>query len=115
MKKFYDYFDNEDVNEKYKLILADGADTEEEPWLLELNISDIWNKYNGKTINEQQFLESYKNYLVQNKPTIVEKIGNDGWGDLVKILGKFNTESDISSKLDEVYDWGDKYGVKINA
>ena len=101
------------VNEQYTLTIEDSMDdfdVQEVNWELECNVSDIWNKYtDDKNVNE--FIKNYKKKLVDQKDKLV-KIGADCWNDLVKLVKEKNEEN-ILPYLDKIYDWADKYGVKI--
>lgn len=101
------------INEQYTLTIEDSMDdfeVQEVNWELELNVSDIWNKYQSdKNINE--FLNNYKKRLISQKDKLV-KLGTNCWNDLVKLINEKKTEN-VLPYLDKIYDWADKYGVKI--
>lgn len=103
MIKFDDF-----VNENYTLTIEEDGD--EVTWLTECNLSDIWTEYKSKKIDNNNFIKKYTDKLVSMKNELL-KIGNDCWNDLVKIVKEKSTEP--MPQLDKIYDWGDKYGVKI--
>ncbi len=115
VKKFGEY-----IMEKYKLIISNepvqsfSTDTD---WLLTLDIKDLWKQYESKKMNKVNFVNEYKNYLTGKQQDITQKAGQEGWNELNKILEKFTDydEDSILSKLDDIYDWGDKYAIKIEA
>lgn len=100
------------MNEKFKLIIEDD-DTNEPTWLLEINIKDIWQKYNNKKIDNDNFFIKYKDILLNNKNNIIEKISDESYNELEKILEQYDN-NEFEKKLNDIYDWGDKYGVKIS-
>jgi len=110
MKTKFDDF----VNERYTLTIDDTTDdfeTQYVEWELEYNINDIWNQYKeNKNFND--FIKKYKDRLLDKKDELVE-ISKSCWNDLVKIINN-KPGDDKLSYLDEIYDWADKYGVKIN-
>lgn len=111
MKTSFEQF----VNEKYTLTIEDsmdGFETQEINWELEYDVSDIWNKYvEDKNMND--FLKKYKTRLLEQKDKLIN-IGKECWNDLVGLVKEKNNEN-ILPYLDKVYDWADKYGIKINS
>ena len=89
----------------------DDFDIKEIEWELEYNVSDIWTEYKNNK-NENDFLKKYKDRLIGKKDKLVE-IGNDCWNDLVKLVKEKN--NNVLPYLDKIYDWADKYGIKIIA
>jgi hypothetical protein len=111
IKTSYQEFLNE---QKGTLTIEDSMDDfniQEIEWELEYNVSDIWSKYKkDKNINE--FLKNYKDRLLSEKYKLA-RIGNDCWNDLIKLIKEQN--DNILPYLDKIYDWADKYGIKINS
>lgn len=111
MKTMFEEF----INEQYKLTIEDTMDDfdvkDDVQWLLEYNASNIWLKYNENK-DEKQFLEEYKNLLLSKKDKLVD-IGKSCWNDLVEITNQ--KEVEVLPYLDKIYDWADKYGIKIIA
>lgn len=107
MKTKFDDF----VNEQYTLFIDDSTDdfeAQEVNWELEYDVADIWKQYKeNKDLNG--FIKNYKDRLLGKKDKLVE-IGKSCWNDLVKIVNDKSSDNYI----DEIYDWADKYGVKIN-
>lgn len=103
------------VNEQYTLTIEDSMDdfeVQEVNWELEYDVSDIWNKYkSNKNVNE--FLKEYKNRLIGKKDKLVG-VGKECWNDLVGLVKEKNSDK-ILPYLDKIYDWADKYGIKINS
>ena len=87
----------------------DDFDVQEVKWELEYNVSDIWNKYVTDK-NKNEFLKVYKQRLLGNKDKLAG-ISNNCWNDLVKLVKEKN--DNILPYLDKIYDWADKYGIKI--
>jgi len=106
--KFEDF-----INEQYTLTIEDSMDdfeVQDVNWLLEYNISDIWKQYKENK-NTNDFIKKYKDRLLDKKDKLIE-ISKSCWNDLVKIIN--NKPENILSYFDNIYDWADKYGVKIN-
>lgn len=101
------------VNEQSTLTIEDSMDdfdVQEVKWELEYDVTDIWNKYSqDKNVNE--FIKKYKDSLLGKKDNLVG-IGKECWNDLVKLVKEKN-EKNILPYLDKIYDWADKYGIKI--
>ncbi len=101
------------VNEQSTLTIEDSMDdfdVQEVNWELEYDVTDIWNKYSqDKNVNE--FIKKYKDALLGKKDNLVG-IGKECWNDLVKLVKEKN-EKNILPYLDKIYDWADKYGIKI--
>ena len=105
---------NDFLNEQYKLIIepeiTDDFQMDEINWELECNITDIWNQYKEDK-NENQFLKKYKQKLLEQKDKLIQ-IDRSCWNDLVDILNEKKLD-DILPYLNKIYDWADKYGIKI--
>lgn len=109
MKKFKEF-----INENHTLTIEDSMDdfdVQEVNWELEYDMNDIYSKYRDNK-NSEEFLKLYKNRLLEKKDKLVN-IGKDCWNDLVKLV-KENKIENILPYLDKIYDWADKYGIKIN-
>jgi hypothetical protein len=104
------------VNEQFTLTIEDSMDDFEMPdsadagWELEYNVSDLYNNYQ-KNKNTDDFIKKYKNRLLGKKNDLIN-IGKVCWNDLVALV-KEKHEDDILPYLDKIYDWADKYGVRI--
>jgi len=98
------------INENYTLTIADGESDSEAVWLEECDVSDIWSDYKSEKINENNFINTYNRRLVGKKDKLV-KIGVKCWNELAKLIREGN--DDMMKYLDDIYDWADKYGVKI--
>lgn len=102
------------VNEQYTLTIEDSMDdfeVQDVKWELEYNVGDIWNKYKqDKDVNG--FLKGYKEVLLSKKDDLVG-IGKDCWNELVGLV-KEKSEN-LLPYLDKIYDWADKYGIKITS
>lgn len=102
------------LNEQYTLTIEDSMDDFEmsEPkWDIEFDVSDIWTNYK-KDNNINKFINNYRKKLIENKDKLVE-INTQCWNDLVKLIKEKPSENKYSY-LDKIYDWADKYGIKIN-
>jgi len=102
------------LNEQHTLTIEDSMDefdVQEVKWELEYDVSDIWSKY-SKDKNTNEFFKNYKDRLLGKKDNLV-RIGNDCWNDLVKLVKEKSTDDNVLPYLDKVYDWADKYGIKI--
>lgn len=108
IKKFANF-----INENYILTIEDdmdGFDVDLADWVEKFDVSDIWEKYKEKQIGEKEFIKEYDQLLIQNKNKL-EKIDEFCWTDLSKLLNK--KEKNFHSYLTQIYDWADKYGIKI--
>lgn len=102
------------INENHKLFIEDSMDNfdiSNDKWVSEINVTDIWNNYK-KNKNEKLFLKSYKDVITNKKNDII-KVNTNCWKDISTILQEDDAE--LVSYLNKIYDWGDKYGIKIKA
>lgn len=103
------------VNEQYKLTIEDSMDDfdvqDDVQWILEYNASDVWIKYNDIK-DDKQFLNEYKKLLLSKKDQLIG-ISKACWNELVELVNE--KESNVLPYLDKIYDWADKYGIKITA
>jgi hypothetical protein len=110
MKTAFDEF----INEQYRLTIEDSMDDfdvqEEAPWAFTYDVSNVWKRYN-QTKDDDKFLNEYKNLLLSKKDVLIN-ISKGCWNDLVEIVNE--KKSSVLPYLDKVYDWADKYGIKIN-
>jgi hypothetical protein len=102
----------QDMNEKYRLIIQED-ESGEPTWLLDINIKNIWEKYNGGELSKDEFFEKYKILLLNKKDDIVNNVNVESYTDLYNILEKYDSEK-FEQKLNEIYDWGDEHGIKIS-
>ena len=101
------------VNEQYTLTIEDSMDdfdVQDVKWELEYDVTDIWKMYN-KDKNVNEFLKKYKDRLLGKKDKLVD-LGKECWNDLVGLVKEKNGDN-VLPYLDKVYDWADKYGIKI--
>jgi len=101
------------VNEQYTLTIEDSMDdfeVQEPTWLLECNVSDIWNQYK-KDKDFKQFITKYRDLLLSKKNELAG-VSNKCWNDLVKIVREKPSENKLAY-LDNIYDWADEHGIKI--
>jgi len=87
----------------------------EDEWRMQINITDIWNKYESKDLTLEQFNTEYKNRLLKYKNDIVN-LGSDVWNDLVPLINKMNEikgEEKLYPLYENIYDWGDKNDILI--
>lgn len=89
----------------------DDFDVQEVKWELEYDVKDIYSKYT-KDQNVNEFLKNYKSTLLSKKDELA-KISSECWNDLVKITKEEKSKDDMLPYLDKIYDWADKYGIKI--
>jgi len=104
---------NKFINEQYYLTIEDSMDDFELPeskWMLEYNVTDLWKKYK-KDKNYNEFINKYLKTLTSKKDDLIN-ISEKCWSDLLKIV-KDKKDNKIAY-LDKIYDWGDKYGIKIS-
>lgn len=88
-----------------------GADE----WRMQIDVTDIWNKYEAKEITLEQFNTEYRNRLLKYKNDIVN-LGADVWNELVPTINKMNEAKDEESLIalwENVYDWADQNDVLI--
>jgi len=102
------------VNEQVLTIedSMDDFDMKDAGWELEYNVTDLYSKYQ-KDKNTNDFVKRYKDRLLGKKDSLVG-ISKDCWNELVKII-KEKHQEDILPYLDKIYDWADKYGIKITS
>ncbi|MFW6226076.1 MAG: hypothetical protein ACOC3V_03885 [bacterium] len=84
-------------------------------WKLQIDISDIWNKYFNKKITIEQFNKEYAQRLIKYKKQILE-LGNDIWNSLVPHINDLNTNKSINESFniyDSIYDISDKNDILI--
>lgn len=101
------------INENYTLTIEDdmdGFDVKLADWVEQFDVSDIWEKYKEKHIGEKEFIKEYEQTLAQKKEKL-NKIDESCWMDLSKLFSK--KEKTFQSYLTQIYDWADKYGIKI--
>lgn len=102
------------INEQYTLTIEDSMDDfeiQEPKWEMEYDVSDIWKEYRQND-DFENFIKKYKNILLSKKDKLVE-VGNTCWNDLVKLI-KEKPDENKYFYLDKIYDWADKYAIKIN-
>ena len=88
-----------------------GADD----WKLELNITDIWNKYESKELTVEQFNKEYAQRLIKYKEQITG-LGNDVWNKLVPHINDLNTNKTVEESLNiynNIYDISDQNDILI--
>lgn len=86
-----------------------------EEWKVTIDVSDIWNNYEGKKTDINTFNLEYRKRLMDYKKEIAQ-LGNDVWNDLVPLLNKMlekKTEVDLIPLYDDIYSWGDKNDINI--
>ena len=84
-------------------------------WKLQIDISDIWNKYGNKQITVEQFNKEYAQRLIKYKEQI-SGLGNDVWNDLVPKINDLNTKKTIEESItvyDSIYDISDQNDILI--
>jgi hypothetical protein len=87
----------------------------EDEWRLEIDISDIWNKYENKELTIEQFNREYAQRLIKYKEQITE-LGNDVWNNLVPHINELNTNKTVNESLDiydSIYDISDQNDILI--
>lgn len=103
------------INEQYKLTIEDSMDDfnvqDDVEWVLEYDVLDVWKKYNIMK-DDNLFLNEYKNLLLSKKDQLID-ISKTCWNEIVKIVNEKETK--VLPYLDKIYDWADKYGIKITA
>ena len=84
-------------------------------WKLEINITDIWNKYESKELTIEQFNIEYKNRLLKYKSDIIN-ISTDVWNKFVPLINNLNikkTYEDSVNIYESIYDISDKNDILI--
>lgn len=85
----------------------------EDDWRLQIDVTDIWNQFNEKKINEAGFNQLYYKRLTEFKEDI-NNIGDDVWSNLEPLLTKLNSSQENSTNLYEsIYDWADQNDILI--
>ena len=88
-----------------------GADE----WRMQLDVTDIWNKYEGKQLTLEQFNKEYINRLLKYKNDIMN-LGTDVWNEVVPLINKMNEGKDeetLFPVFEDVYDWADRNDILI--
>jgi hypothetical protein len=88
-----------------------GADE----WRMQIDVTDIWNKYDKKETSLKEFNTEYQNRLLKYKTDIVN-LGTDVWNDVVPLINKMNENLDeegITDLWESIYDWADKNDILI--
>jgi hypothetical protein len=80
-----------------------------------IDLSNLWKRYQNNKISLPVFIEEYKDKITEKKDDLINKISEECWVDIEKILSEFNyTDKEKAfDDIDTIYDWGDKWGVKI--
>lgn len=87
----------------------------EDEWRLQIDISDIWNKYENKELTLEQFNIEYVQRLIKYKEQIIE-LGADIWNKLVPLINKLNTNKELNESYniyDDIYDISDQNDILI--
>ena len=87
----------------------------EDDWKMQIDVTDIWNQYNEKKINLNDFNAKYHNRLLEYKKDITD-MGDDVWEKLTKLLEKMNEreeEEELISLYDDIYNWADQNDILI--
>lgn len=87
----------------------------EDEWRLQIDISDIWNKYENKELTIEQFNKEYAQRLIKYKEQITG-LGNDVWNSLVPHINDLNTNKSVNESLDiydSIYDISDQNDILI--
>jgi hypothetical protein len=87
----------------------------EDHWRLQIDISDLWNNYENKKINVDQFNKEYAQRLIKYKEQIIE-LGVDVWNSLVQYINELNTQKNLDESLniyDSIYDISDQNDILI--
>ena len=103
---------NEFVNENYILTIEtdEEFDVKQLEWLDEFDVSDIWENYKDKKIGGGEFVREFNEKLIQKKDKLIE-ISKQCWSELMGLIDRKGKK--FHTYLNEIYDWGDKYGIKI--
>lgn len=92
-----------------------GYDSPDVQWFLTIDIKDIWNEYQSKSIDFKEFVGKY-NDKIKEKKSELEEINSSCWYDIKEIMdqcGEYN-EDKSNKYFNRIYDWGDEYGIKID-
>lgn len=84
-------------------------------WKMQIDVSDIWNKFNNKDIQLDQFNTEYRNRLMEYQKDIAN-LGSDVWNDVVPLINKMiedKTEEKLFPLYERIYDWADKNDILI--
>ena len=84
-------------------------------WRMQIDVTDIWNKYEKKETTLEAFNQEYQNRLMKYKTDIVN-LGADVWNDLVPLINKMSENKDEKTLLpiyEDIYEWGDKNDILI--
>ena len=87
----------------------------DDQWKLQIDVTDLWNKYNEGKIDIQSFNAQYAKRLSDYKGEVTE-LGDDVWSELGLLIEKMSTNNDekeLLSIYDKIYNWADKNDVLI--
>ena len=100
----------------YKIYHLDdfNEDLNDENWLMTLDISILYKKYESKEIDFKIFIEKFNQFLVSKREKF-SKLSNECLTDINKLIEECDvkSEEDFYKYVDNVYDWSDKYAINI--
>lgn len=96
---------NEFVNKNQKGILHIEQDDSEfnENWLLEINISNIWNDFETNNITLVDFNNQYASTLMEYQQQISETCGDACWNEIEPIVAHELRKSIDKEKSETIY------------
>jgi len=84
-------------------------------WKLQIDVTDLWNQFNDKKIDLNNFNTQYHNRLLGYKDDITE-LGNDVWEKLNGLLLKLEEkkkQEELLPVYDDIYNWADQNDILI--
>ena len=107
---------SQDPNKPTLFIIGDvGYDSPDVQWFMTIDIKDIWNEYQSKSIDFKEFVKKYIDKIIEKKSEL-QKISDTCWYDIKEIMDQSSEYNEEKSKryFNRIYDWGDEHGIKID-
>lgn len=108
--------ESQDPTKSTLFIIGDiGYDSPDVQWFITLDIKDIWEEYQSKSIDFNEFVKKYKDKITEKKSEL-QKISETCWYDIKEIMDQSGEYDDKKSNkyFNRIYDWADEHGIKID-
>lgn len=108
--------ESQDPKKPTLFIIGDiGYDSPDIQWFITIDVKDIWNEYESKSIDFKEFVKKYNDKITEKKEKLQE-ISDTCWYDIEEIIGQSSEYDEEKSNkyLNRIYDWADENGVKID-
>lgn len=85
----------------------------DENWVLTLDISTLWLKYENKKIEYNEYINKLNDFIISKKDKLVS-ISTECFNEFSKnVKNDFKDIKDFYIYIDNIYDWADKYSINI--